>query len=636
MTLKRLRLRNFKGIRDFELRADDKSVSVYGANESGKSSVADAFTWLLFGKDMQDRTETKFGIKTRENGRVVHHLEHEVSATFEHDSRVFSLRRVYLETWSRKRGTDKDELTGHTTNYFIDDAPVSKSEYTSFIASICDESKFKMLTVPNYFAETLEWKERRAILSQIVGDIDDLAVIASDDSLASYLRVKANLSHDQAKARVRDQMKLRREQLELLPARIDEAQRQIVEIEDSDLLDVRKERALKEIAELRAVIETPKTAPIESPHAVEIRLTREKHDEVSARRRAEYMAWVDTRSAITKSYRDEIARFDEKRAELAREQVKLVSETKTAQIELDAQIARRDALDKEHDWLAETCPACKQALPKEELDSARHAFAEQKKTLNATIAQLSARVNDKNVAKKIAELTKQIEQIEAETKQLEADRDKHLATVFDESEFADELAALEARLDELRKLNDDFLSKLTADAPTYEAERAKIDELSVIVQHVDRQKAQIDMNEKIRARVEELSILRQQTSAELVDLERDLYTLESFERVKSEMMTKSVNQLFNGVEFILFRDFISGGLEPCCDVVYKGVPYSEGLNTAGRAQAGIEIINVLSKEFGLTMPIIVDNRESVTRLPESESQIISLIVSPEHKNLTVS
>ena len=49
--LNSLILENFKGISYFELNVDGKNASVYGTNASGKTTLADAYFWLLFGKD---------------------------------------------------------------------------------------------------------------------------------------------------------------------------------------------------------------------------------------------------------------------------------------------------------------------------------------------------------------------------------------------------------------------------------------------------------------------------------------------------------------------------------------------------------------------------------------------------------
>ena len=84
----------------------------------------------------------------------------------------------------------------------------------------------------------------------------------------------------------------------------------------------------------------------------------------------------------------------------------------------------------------------------------------------------------------------------------------------------------------------------------------------------------------------------------------------------------------------MFEIQVNGGENPTCLTTMKGVPYSD-VNTASKLQGGIDIINGLSKYYDYSVPMFLDNRESVTEIPATDAQVINLIVSPEHKVLTV-
>jgi DNA repair exonuclease SbcCD ATPase subunit len=76
--LKELNLINFKGILRQKIKFD-KNTNIFGDNGTGKTTIFDAFTWLLFGKDSTDRKD--FEIKTLDtNNTVIPKIEHEVSA----------------------------------------------------------------------------------------------------------------------------------------------------------------------------------------------------------------------------------------------------------------------------------------------------------------------------------------------------------------------------------------------------------------------------------------------------------------------------------------------------------------------------------------------------------------------------
>ena len=69
MRLIELKIRNFKGIRDFTFRSDGMDASVFGQNASGKTTLADSFLWLLFGKDSLNRADFEIPDQT---GRLPH------------------------------------------------------------------------------------------------------------------------------------------------------------------------------------------------------------------------------------------------------------------------------------------------------------------------------------------------------------------------------------------------------------------------------------------------------------------------------------------------------------------------------------------------------------------------------------
>jgi predicted ATP-dependent endonuclease of OLD family len=148
-------LRNFKGIQALEIYADGADLKIYGDNATGKTTVFDAFTWLLFGKDSLGRSD--FGIRTQDiNGNVIHNLEHSVECELSIDDTILTLKKVYAEKWTKKRGSAETEFSGHETKYFINEVPSLKKEYEQKIASLINEELFKIITNPLYFNEHLK------------------------------------------------------------------------------------------------------------------------------------------------------------------------------------------------------------------------------------------------------------------------------------------------------------------------------------------------------------------------------------------------------------------------------------------------------------------------------------------------
>src|SRR5690554_6283020 len=166
--LKRLQISNFKGIK--KLSIDFNSVTnIYGANAAGKTTIFDAFTWLLFGKDSQDRKD--FDIKPIDkNGNIIQKIENEVEGELICNDETIVLKRIHREKWVKKRGFPEPEFTGNETVYFWNDVPMNAKEYQSKINDLLDESIFKLISNPLAF-NNLKWQDRRGVLMDIAGDI---------------------------------------------------------------------------------------------------------------------------------------------------------------------------------------------------------------------------------------------------------------------------------------------------------------------------------------------------------------------------------------------------------------------------------------------------------------------------------
>jgi predicted ATP-dependent endonuclease of OLD family len=182
-------LHNFKGIKDLEINANGESLSIYGDNATGKTTVFDAFTWLLFGKDSLGRSD--FGIKTQdEYGNAIHNLEHSVECELAIDNTILTLKKVYAEKWTKKRGSAEAEFTGHETKYFVNEVPVQKKEYEGKISSIIDETLFKIITNPLFFNENMKWQDRRAILLNLCDNITDEELLAKNGAYAALYQLQ--------------------------------------------------------------------------------------------------------------------------------------------------------------------------------------------------------------------------------------------------------------------------------------------------------------------------------------------------------------------------------------------------------------------------------------------------------------
>jgi hypothetical protein len=642
-----LNLKNFKGVKTFTLQANAEDVKVYGDNATGKTTLFDAFVWLLFDKDSQNKKD--FSIKTLDmRGKELHGLDHEVEAKFLLDDRPLSLKKVYTEKWTKKRGSATQEFSGHTTDYFVDGVPSKKKEYTDKVAAIVDEEIFKLLTSPTYFNEQLKWQQKRETLLQICGDVTDQEVISSEKSLADLPVILNGHSIDDHRKIISAKRKEINSELEKIPVRIDEINLGLPDLNrlNKQALEGAISQINKEIDEKTDLISNIRNGNTISQkqkeiQEIEIELLRIKQEHVSGSKDEIYkfkariqeetsnIAILNSKLETTKNQKryndDNIKRIEEQLVQLRQEWHEIN----------DKEFVHNDACE---------CPACGQALPEEQLNAAREKALSQfnlsksKKLedINLKGKQGNERKqrslsDNENLAKEYEKLTGQIYEKNQLIIKLNNQLSQLETTITDITENARYVTKLQEKSNLESEIND---LKVSAQESITEIQQ------EILTLKSERDRYQQDLNkfsivEQSNKRIEELSQQERELAAEYEKLEKELFLTEEFIRTKVNLLEDKINSKFQYARFKLFDTQINGGLSETCETLYQGVPYSSGLNNASRINVGLDIINTLSEHYGLLAPIFIDNREAVTKLIDTKSQTVSLVVSEKDKALRV-
>ena len=219
IVIKKLSFKNFKGFKGKEIDFEKDVTNISGDNATGKTTIFDGFSWLLWGKDSQNRKD--YEIKPyQEDGENIHNVETSVEGVLSIDGKENVLKRVYKEVWKKKRGSNDSEFSGHTTDFYINEVPRKKKEYEDFISEIVSEDEFNLLSNPMYFNTIIDKKERRKILLSLVDDVspDDIFKINED---LKELDLE-NYTIDELKSMAKSTCKKINEKLIEIPARIDE------------------------------------------------------------------------------------------------------------------------------------------------------------------------------------------------------------------------------------------------------------------------------------------------------------------------------------------------------------------------------------------------------------------------------
>lgn len=166
-------IQNFKGCKDRTIEFGDKT-RISGANATGKTTIFDAFTWLLFERDSLG--SSNFDIRPLdENGKMIDNIEISVESKISVDGNEYELKKVQKQKWVKKRGTGTTELQGNINEFGINGYPKSQKDFKDFIAGIIDEDIFTLITNPAAF-NALPWKKQREILMKFVGTFSDAEI----------------------------------------------------------------------------------------------------------------------------------------------------------------------------------------------------------------------------------------------------------------------------------------------------------------------------------------------------------------------------------------------------------------------------------------------------------------------------
>lgn len=658
-----IKLRNFKGIRQLDVEVNRENARIYGDNATGKTTVFDGFLWLLFDKDSNN--DSKFAIQTLTGaGHKVHNLEHTVEAELLVDGVSVKLKKVYKEKWTKKRGQAQQEFSGYTTDHFVDDVPLAKKDYVKKIEEIVEEETFKLLTSPTYFNEQLKdgWKKRREILLKVCGDISDDDVIASDVQLAKLNDILSGKSIEDMKKIIASKKKHIDDELKKIPVRIDEIHKMTPDVlVDATELKVQVAKLESEITTLKdqRYAVTNGAALLDKQRQLkelEMQLTDFKRTFEADSKQEIYklQTRIQELQGNVQIIKSDIRMNDMDKNDAEREIKSFtdrISNNEQSMQRLREEFAVLKGQVFEYEDNCE-CPTCKQALPVEQVEAVR---AEALAQFNERISKRQGEIKSEGPV-----FAKQNEQLQAE---IQAINEKLASVIIPKSEELQ--GKLEAAEKELAKFNEKLQQVQTAvpDATSTEQYTQFINQIGLVNEEMVEMKSNAievvaDINANIaqlegekrsinaelgqlanaenqRIRITELEAEQQRLAAEYEVLEGNLFLIESFTRKKVEMLTERINSKFKYARFKLFEEQVNGGLNEVCETLYEGVPYGSGLNNAAKINVGLDIINTLSAHYGTLAPIFVDNAEAVTKFIDVESQLISLVVSEQDKQLRI-
>ena len=636
MKINRLSIENFKCHRNLKLNLSGQNVVIYGDNATGKTSVYDALTWLLFGKDSTGNGEKNIEVKPLDPAGAV--VDHDAITSVEAALMVagepLTLKRTYREIWSTKRGSSVETFDGHTSEYYINGVPCKKNAFDSTIGDIVLEETFRLLTSVSYFAQDLHWQKRRAVLFDIAGTMTDRDIMATDGRFSELSQTIGKMSVDDYRRKLTAEKKQFTGAKTDIPARISECQKTIDDVQGLDFTGAKEkvedlQSRINSIAEQIVAVEHNNAA---DQKRMEIREAQLELKTLESENNA-YRAKQSTGAVDVNRLRYDLSTMKQR---LSRMEQSITNDTdyiSTCEKSVDRARTQWVSVNGEI-FVGGNCASCGQALPADKLQAAKDAFESRKRKRLQEIEENAASFKEANsqaesrvkqLQADIAQLKEEIEEQEREMSAAEsvAVMVKDMDGYADRKEaVSDRINTLSGELADMVMESNEVIKKLRGEKETLQAE-------------LEAQQAIISKEsllEYTRNRIDELREDAKTAAGCIESIERMLYLLDEFTRYKTRFVEDSINNQFSTARFRLFREQANGGIEERCDVVFDGVPYI-GLNSGAKINVGIDIINTLSRHYGVSVPLFVDNAESVTKLESTATQLVRLVVSESDKKL---
>lgn len=645
IVIRQITLLNFKGIRNLTVDFDTNETNIFGANGSGKTTVFDAFTWLLFGKDSTDRKD--FNIKTLdENNRPIERIPHEVSACIEVNGEEINLKKCYNEVWSKKRGSSVETFNGHSVECFCNDVPCSVTEYAKKITEICDEQVFKLITNPLYF--TSQKKDyQRTMLFRLAGDVTNDDVLARYPEFADLVAMLSGKTLEELKREVASKKRKIKDGIDTIPARIDERKRDMPEEQNWAKLEAENAELEKQLADIDGQIADRSKVYAELTKNKQ-EIARQLSDVKSAITAREYELQGNLLADYNKAKRDNETAVTRVSTLNNERRYKSVSLQRAEKELADYQAERTTLLEEWRNIKSETlvidddtfyCPTCKRPLDESDIEAKKEQMSAE---FYSTISRKLERNKSKGLEVKAAIEAKEAEiayiknaifNIDNEIAQISAS--KAYTTVPAMPDIKPAINADRIIID-LRNKAIDLQNQLDEEVQAPDTNDLA-DKRRMVEDSIRANKMWLADRERIannNKRIAELEREYTESQAQLAEYEGMEYNIQQFSKARIEQVENRINGMFQLVHFKMFEQQINGGEIETCEAMVNGVPFSD-LNNAMKINAGLDIINAISRANGITAPIFIDNRESVSEIVSVLAQTVNLIVDVNCKTLKI-
>lgn len=618
-----------------------QQTTISGDNATGKTTVEDAYSWCLVGKNAKG--ETDFYIKNTKD-LSMNRQDHVVEQWLDVDGEEVILKKVYKEVHTHIKGSEGTVFTGHKTDYYYNDVPLTtEKEYNAKIDAIIPSNILKSITNINYFNK-LGWKEKRAILEQIADIPSDKEIANGNADFETLMNALIGKSFNEYQTQLNKQRQLINDEIKLIPIKINEAslsKKEAILLQDEKMLESIKAKISDVQQQKDDISKTNKVAFEEiNKKQKELSDLKTKLNEATQTRKSsanegaiKLDGEINVLSQKISNLKDQIKYQKEKIDRINKDL--LEKESRNAQLREAFTVINSEkppVVDPEDT----KCPTCETKLGDDQLKSKETELLanwnkdkiRKTEALNKEGKENNAAIEEKRTEISVIEadiLTKETENVtlQKELDQKNIEKSKLLVSTEDKPS--------QIELD----LNNQIAAFIIPDPPKVDF-TVQDEEIKKLQEQNDACVTNIEIiktNKATDDRIKELKAQEIALSQKLTSFDKTLFVMSEFTKNKVTQIEQAVNKLFKYCQVKMFEKQVNGEMDPTCLITYDDVPY-QNVNNAGKINMGVDIITVFTNFYQIQAPVFIDNTESINKIIDTDLQIIKLQVSNEHK-LTV-
>ena len=638
--IKSCKIENFKGIEHLEFNFNDGLTQVFGDNETGKTTLFDSFVWCLFGKDSSGNAT--FGI-------TPNFLSNPKSSVVEYECEVDGKPVNYKRSYTAKFNRDKT-FKEYKTECFINGIAKGVRDFSLEIGKIIDENVFKLLTNPLYFTEqmivskgeTVSQRQRKYLydMASIKSDIDSakrlkkysfiLDPLERYGSASEYRKfLKSKISEEKRSSedflvKIEQQSEnlinidFNQKELNDNIKKIDEEIEYLRKEEEKIKNDNSKEEMLKKYFEIDSEI---KKLEIENDRYKE-KVLQEMNEEIQKSINEKRKVLVEISEKANNYFRENLCISNEFDSE---------SEKKENIKEKLEQI--KNEYKEKLENIETTCPTCKRPYDKEMISNSKSKIMS---ILDSNFTKLKKEID--GLEKKQVNLKERLkivkeEQMKCEEKErkLKEEISLMIDKIIDKDDIED-MVGFNDLIDSLHReklcINSDIETENKIKGDRLNTIYGKIKLLTEQLNDLKEKSNLIEYNKRCEEKISLLIEQQKKTNKEIERLQKEYDLVTDFIQFKMKSATEKINSLFESVKWELFRVNGEGNTEEICVPYVNGTQYKD-LSASAKIFCGIDIIKTFKKQYNMSMPVFIDNKERITSDIPITGQIITLTAKEE-------